>query len=106
MIDIPGALRDLGTVADRLATLLEWEKLAEQERGSRALPPFRLADHNRKDILDLYGRFLSLGTCVSNILERMNHQFPPEQAEYWWEQLRQLQQRVEGFGIIDKFIKP
>jgi hypothetical protein len=59
-----------------------------------------------RTFLDLYGRFLNLGTCVSNVLERMNHQFPQEQTEFWWEQLRQLQQRVEGFDIITKFYKP
>jgi hypothetical protein len=50
-IDVAGALRALGLVADQLAALLEWEKLAQQERGSRLLPPFNFQDHNRNDII-------------------------------------------------------
>ena len=105
-IDIPGGLRELASVADRLAALLEWEKLAEQERGSRSLPPFRLRDYNCQDIIDLYGRFLNLSTSITKVLERAGNAFPPEQTDIWWRQLRTLGQRVHGFGIIDRFIKP
>ena len=63
-VDIPGALHDPAKVADRIAALLEWEKLAQQERGSRALPTFQLRDHDREDIADLYGGFLNLSMSI------------------------------------------
>jgi len=105
-IDVDGALQDLAKAADHLAALLEWEKLAEQERGSRALPPFRLRDHNREDILDLYGQFVNLSKSLHNVLDSTDVGFTSEQWDLWREQLRKLDTRVRGFDIIAKYIKP
>lgn len=105
-VDISGGLRDLGKVADRIATLLEWEKLAEQERGSRALPPFRLRDHNREDIIELYGHFINLSKTLHAVLDGADVGFTSEQWKLWSQRLRELDQRVRGFDIIQKYIKP
>jgi hypothetical protein len=105
-IDVAGALRDLGLVADRLAALLEWEKLAQQERGSRKLPPFSFRDHNRNDIIDLYGHFLSLSSSLHAILDSTDGTFVDEERHTWWRQLRKLEDRVQCFGIMDNYIKP
>jgi hypothetical protein len=105
-VDLASGLRELGQVADRLATLLEWEKLAQQERDHRPLPPLRLPEHNRKDILDVYGWFLSLSASIRKFLEHSESAYPAEQAERWWRQLRELEHRVQRFNIIDEFIKP
>ena len=105
-IDVAGALRDLGIVADRIAALLEWERLAQHERGSRALPPFSFRDHNRSDIIDLYGHFLSLSLSLHALLGRSDLVLADEQCRAWQRQLHQLDERIHCFGIMEKYIKP
>jgi len=105
-IDVAGALRALGLVADQLAALLEWEKLAQQERGSRLLPPFNFHDHNRNDILDLYGQFLNLSSSLHALFERSDLTLADEQCRTWQRQLRQLDERIHCFGIMEKYIRP
>jgi hypothetical protein len=105
-IDVAGALRDLALAADRLAESLEWEALAQQERGSRGLPPFPYRDHNRNDIITLYGQFLSLSMELHAALQDPGLTLPNEQGHAWQRQLRHLVERVQAFGIMDKFIKP
>lgn len=105
-VDIPAALQELKRVADRIEELLEWEKLAQQERGSRALPPFQLRDHDRKDIIDLFGWFLNLSMSIHEVLDRPDFEALGEQRQRWQRRLRALEERVQGLGIIDKYIKP
>jgi len=105
-VDITGGLRDLAKAADRIAALFEWEKLAEQERGSRALPGFRIRNHNREDIIDLYGAFLSLSRSLHAVLNGTDIGFTTEQWKDWQEELREVEERVQSFNIMDKYIKP
>ncbi|MBI5764448.1 MAG: hypothetical protein HZA51_13075 [Planctomycetes bacterium] len=61
--DVPAYMRDLEKVADRIEAMFEWEALAQQERGSRALPPFVLSYKNQQEIADLYAQFSFI--CMS-----------------------------------------
>ena len=105
-IDISGALRDLAKVADRIAELLEWEKLAQQERRPHVPPAFQLCDHNRKDIIDLYSWFLNLSMSAHEVLDSSDFEIPEEQRGRWQRRLRELEKRVDDCRIIDRFIKP
>ena len=105
-LDVPGTLKDLESVAAHLATLLEWDQLAEQERDTRALPPFRLQNHNREDIIDLYSQFLCLRTGIHAVLESRSLLIPDEQREPWKERLLVLEQKVRGLRILERFIRP
>lgn len=105
-LDISGALKDLEGVVIHLATLLEWDKLAEQEHDSRALPPFRLQNHNREDIIDLYSQFLDLRNGVQRAMENRTSLIPDELHDSWKERLQALDQRVRRLRIMETFIRP
>ncbi|MBK8270284.1 MAG: hypothetical protein IPK83_19110 [Planctomycetes bacterium] len=105
-LDVPGTLKDLESVAAHLATLLELDQLAEQERDSRALPPFRLQDHNREDIVDLYSQFLNLRTGIHAVLDSQSLLIPDEDRESWKERLWALEQQVRRLRIMERFIRP
>ncbi|MCB9852821.1 MAG: hypothetical protein H6819_06975 [Phycisphaerales bacterium] len=104
--DIPGALCDLEKLADHLATLLEWEKLAEQEHDSRALPPFRLEHHNREDIIDLYSQFLELRSGIQRVIDEHDPMIPGDNRDTWNRRITALDLRVRQLGIMEKFIRP
>ena len=104
--DIPGAIHDLGQIASQLETLLEWEKLAEQEQDSRPLPPFRLSHHNRDDIIDSYSQFLDLRSGIQRIMRDRASLIPEGAADAWYQQMTALDHRMYQLKIMDRFIKP
>ena len=104
-VDIPGALRDLNKVADRLAELLEWQKLAQQERRPHTPPAFQFPDHTRKDIVEMYGWFINLDLCMREALNRTDLGFSIDDQTRWLRRLHEIEARVHALGIVDKFIK-
>lgn len=105
-IDIPGALHELSSVADRLMALLEWDRLAQEERGTSALPPFHIRDHNRRDIIDLYSAFLNLRETLQRVLEQSAFEYPAEERDLWLRTLREMNDRVSSQEIMQRFIRP
>jgi hypothetical protein len=104
--DIPGALRDLKTVADRIEELLEWEKLAQQERRPHVPPAFQLREHLPTEIVGLYSVFLTLSESAHRALDQANAPDACTEVADWRKTLQQLEQRVSGWRISARFIKP
>jgi len=104
-IDVPAALRDLEKVADRIAAMLEWQKLAEQERGSRSLPPFLLSQKNARELDELAAHFSFLCMSLRMHLDDPELVCSGSQRETWRETLHQLEKWVYSLGRDDRFIK-
>jgi hypothetical protein len=102
--DVPAYLRDLEKVADRIAAMFEWEALAQQERGSRALPPFVLSYKNQQEIADLYSQFSFICMCLHMMLDDPKTNCSIPQREEWQRQLRKLECRVQDLATSDRFI--
>ena len=103
--DIPGALHDLEQVVDRIAELLEWDKLAQQERRSDIPPAFQLRDHLPDEIVGLYSVFLTLNGTIHRALNNLTAPISADEAD-WRRSLRSLEQRVARWRIGERFIKP
>jgi hypothetical protein len=104
--DIRGALRELGVVADRIAELLEWEQLAQHERRPDRPPAFQLRDHLPEEIVGLYSAFLTLSSSAHRALAVITAPGDLEQAALWRRELLQLEHRVMGWRINERFIRP
>lgn len=104
-IDVPAALRDLEKVADRIAAMLEWEKLAQQERGSRSLPPFVFSQKNWQEFSELRAQFSFLCMSLHMTLGDPELACSGSQREAWREALRKLEEWVYSLGRDDRFIK-
>lgn len=104
-IDVPAALRDLEKVADRIAAMLEWQKLAQQERGSRSLPPFVLSQKNWQEFSELQAQFSFLCMSLHMTLEDPELTCSGRQRETWREALHKLEKWVYSLGRDDRFIK-
>lgn len=102
--DVPGYLQDLEKVADRIEAMFEWEALAQQEHGSRALPPFVHSYKNQQEIADLYGQFSFICMCLHMMLDDPKTNCSIRQREEWQHQLRKLENRVQDLATSDRFI--
>lgn len=103
-IDVADALRDLGMVANHIAAMFEWDTLAQQEHGSRALPPFFFGQKNRQELDDLYSQFLFLCMNIHMILEDPTLRCTSEQREAWRSRLSEIQEWVQCVSRSKGFI--
>ena len=104
--DIPGALRDLKTVADRIEELLEWEQLAQQERDPHLPPAFQLRDHLPTEIVGLYSAFLTLTETAHRALNDATGPNTCPESLDWRKALLKLERRVARWHISERFIRP
>lgn len=77
---------------------------AQQERGSRALPPFILSYKNQQEIADLYAQFSFICMCLHMMLDDPKTNCSIPQREEWQRQLRKLENYVQDLGRSDGFI--
>ena len=103
--DVPGALENLNRVADRIAELIEWDKLAQQERRPDSTWFFPPRDHLCDDLRSLYGLFLSLGLSIHDVLNRPDLDARKNQHTCWERRLRKLEARVHEFQISEKLLR-
>ena len=103
-VDIPGALRDLGRLVDRIAELLEWQKLAQQERRMPFSTSFDLEGHIPEDLRDLRAAFLSADMTLRELLGRDDLAPPAEQRRIWQRELEQIERRFAEYSATDAFI--
>lgn len=103
--EISAAIRELGRLADRIAATVEWDKLAEEEHGSPRLPPFRLREHNRQEILDMYWEFFGLRNQVYAMMNRVDVGGTLEQRAKWRRDLAEAESRVQHIDQIEKYIR-
>ena len=104
-IDVTAALRDLNRVVDRIAELIEWEKLAKQERRPHVPPSFQPADHFPEDMESLCNSLFSLDSSIHKLLDRPDLETSDEQREQWKRQLRQLEKRFGKLQFTAKLIR-
>jgi len=93
-VNISAALLDLGRVVGRIAELVEWEKLVQQERPSPFPSAVQPADRLREDILALYAWFVSLDTSIHEVLSNPDLRVSEDQRRRWQRRLRELEERV------------
>lgn len=103
--EISAAIRELGRLADRIAATVEWDKLAEEEHGSSRLPPFRLREHNRQEIIDMYWEFFMLRNQVHAMLNRVDIGGSLDQRKKWRQDLADAESRVHRIEFIEKYIR-
>jgi len=107
VVDVDAALVDLGRVADRIAELGEWDRLADEERRSPFPSALLPADDLREDIRALYGWFLDLDTKIREVLKRSELIVPSMDLwEGWWQRLRKLEEQVRECRVHERFINP
>ena len=110
MLDPEEMLAALRRTADQLAELVEWQRLATQERQfpedwARDCP-LRIDHHFTEDARDLYGRFLLLAHTLRVAMQSSADLAARNCAEGWTRQLSDLENRVRGLHITARFIKP
>lgn len=105
-IDIPGGLRDLGRLVDRIAELLEWQKLAQQERRLPFPTSFEWNDHLDQDISDLRATFTGADMSLRTLLSRSDLNGTREQRHAWQRHLEQIEQRLAALSATDTFNNP
>ena len=104
-VDIPGALRSLQQVVDRIAVLIEWEKLARQERKPHVPPSFQPADHFYEDLEMMCASFWNLVYDIHEAINRPDVAATDEQRRRWKRQLDQLEKQAGELQFIAKLIK-
>lgn len=102
-VDVEGALRQLAQLRSRLRELLEWEKLALQERDPRRPPGFDpsssvLADL-RAELREMHGHFLHLAIQTDHALKRPDLAGSARQKLRWRNRLDRLQREVARLGL-------
>lgn len=105
-LDIPAALRALGQIVDRIAEMIEWQKLAHQERRRPFPTSFELDDHLQDEIRDLQASFISTALDLREALGRPDLEVAEQQRRQWQYQLEQLEQRFASLTAGDRFINP
>jgi hypothetical protein len=102
-LDIPGALRDLDRLVDRMAELLEWQKLVQQERRG-PFTSFELNHHLPGDIRTLHARFLNAHLDLREVLGRPNLEASPRQRRRWEQRLQEIEHRFASLPFTGRFI--
>ena len=95
--NIQAALRDLSKVAQRIAELREWQKLAQQERARNPHPELFVPDSDQQEIDTLCGSFMILDLDIHEALKRPDMDCTPEQKKRWQRRLAELER---DFSIL------
>lgn len=92
--DITGALRDLAKVAERIAALREWQRLAHVERTRNPHSSLFIPDSDQQEIDTLCGSYMQLDLSIHEALARLELDCSPEQKKRWERRLHELEQTV------------
>ena len=103
--EVSAAIRELGRLADRIAATVEWDKLAEEQHGSPSLPPFRMREHYRQEILDMYWEFFRLRNQVHAMLNRVDIGGTLDQRAKWHRDLAEAESKVQHIDKIERYIR-
>ena len=98
-LDVPAALHELSDVSNRIAELIEWMKLAEQEDQSPFPSAVRPADDLEGDLRAMYGWFVSLSARIQDALIPTNVTGQNDQRDGWFRRLTVLHRRVDSSGV-------
>ena len=93
-IDIPDALQSLDDLVDRIAALIEWDKLAQQERRPDMLASSSPRDSIQEDVKSLYGAFVESSVSIREFLDLPDSVWTPAQRTKWLKQLNKLQRMM------------
>lgn len=104
--DVPGALRDLACLLDRIAELIEWERLAQQERKQANPSSFQLPNHFQQELNLLQASFFNLVFQVNEALARPDLEASADQLRRWKRRLAELDDRMSRLDFAAKLIKP
>lgn len=100
--DVPGTLKELSRLVDRLAELAEWRRLAQSEQRRPFLTSFELDQHLDEDMLDLQIRFADLAFFLRELLNRPDLDATPEQRQHWLRELESLEARAARLVVSEK----
>lgn len=105
-VDIPGALRDLTRLTERLAELIEWERLVQREHRPDLPPSFQLRNHIPKEMSSLHQSFLVLAEDLRQILEDPHLRSTRQDRARWKAKLEAECRRVRNMGLAERFLFP
>ena len=92
--DIPEALQELKTMAEKLKALREWAKLAEEEARPNLPPSFQLGSNLGEDTRPLYAAFVGKALSVQTTLNEPNFSVTPADKRKWQNMLDTLQGQI------------
>ena len=104
--DIPAALQELKTMAEKLKALREWAKLAEDEARPNLPPSFQLGSNLGEDARPLYAAFVGKALSVQITLNAPNLAVSPADKEKWQNMLDHLRKQIRLLHLTESFIKP
>jgi len=104
-IDLDAALLDLEKLIDRIAELIEWEKLSRQQRRPRDPPGFQFADHFNEDLESLFASGWQLHAEIGEALARDDLRASPEQLRRWQRRLHRLEQCANHLAMTARIIR-
>ncbi|HOW71094.1 MAG TPA: hypothetical protein PKY77_10875 [Phycisphaerae bacterium] len=105
-IDIARALRDLDQLVDRIAELVEWSRLSQQERRSPLPNSFDLNDHIDEEMLALQICFADAELNIRDVLARPDLEATEDQRRQWQQQLDHIRRRVANCLATGRFNRP
>ena len=102
-IDIPGALRQLAAIRNRILELIEWDKLAQHELRPHEPPAFQLQtglrEQLREDVRSMHVSFISLASDIHEVLKRPDLACGFEDREAWRSRLERMDQEVATLDL-------
>lgn len=93
-LDIPGALRDLSKVVNRIAELREWQRLELAQLRPGCSIGLLSRDFEQQEIDTLCGSFMLLDLSIHEALDRADLNCASNQKKSWQRRLRELEQGV------------
>ena len=98
------AFAQMRHTADKLAELVVWKKLDEEQARPGVPPGFRINHHFQDDARELYGLFLQMDQLLRNVLSRPDHAHDWEIKGHWRQTLTGIEERVRKLRIPERFI--
>ena len=105
-IDIPGTLRELERLVDRIAELIEWHKLTQQQRRLPFPTSFELNDHFAEETLDLQNCFAAADIQLRTLLADPHAITDEKQRQAWLRRLGQLEEWASALALAARFNNP
>jgi len=103
-LDVETALDELETIFSSLAGLVEWYKLAENERNANTMLSFQIDNRPIDEIRSTYSSFLSKALRIQTVLNYDDLVASQTQRRQWRQKLKDLQNAVRDFRITERFL--
>lgn len=103
-VDIPGALRALARIVDRMEELIEWQRLIQQERHRPFSTSFDLNHHLAEEMEDFQACFANADHDLRELLKRTDLHATQEQRQRWVNELEQLEEQAASVSTAAKFL--